>query len=110
MSSWLGGWNWSNRNAATLLDYSLHLLCEATPTQNSAKYIHALGSIASGIGWWLTEVRSLRAKEGRASMASLARRLLRRSERNTLAQKLRLWLESSGSHRELLLQVDRKGP
>ena len=36
-------------------------------------------------------------------MASLARRLLRRSERNTLAQKLRLWLESSGSHRELLL-------
>ena len=41
-------------------------------------------------------------------MASLARRLLRRSERNTLAQKIRLWLESSGSHRELLLQVFRE--
>jgi hypothetical protein len=53
---------------------------------------------------------TLRGKEDRASMASLARRLLRCSERNTLAQKLRLWLESSGSHRELLLQVDRKGP
>ena len=47
LSSWLGDWDWSNRNAATLLDYSFYLSCEATPTQNSGKYIHALRSLAS---------------------------------------------------------------